>query len=82
MGFTGAHMLYVLDVFILALYLLSHVCALLEYTFQKIKLTPLTAQVAQTCCSSHWTLDLKGNTFSISQLDAQSNSVKTEHTIK
>ena len=33
MGFTGAHMLYVLDVFILALYLLSHVCALLEYTF-------------------------------------------------
>ena len=35
MGFTGAHMLYyVLDVFILALYLLSHVCALLEYTFQ------------------------------------------------
>ena len=36
MGFTGAHMLYyVLDVFILALYLLSHVCALLEYTFQK-----------------------------------------------
>ena len=37
MGFTGAHMLYyVLDVFILALYLLSHVCALLEYTFQQI----------------------------------------------
>ena len=35
MGFTGAHMLYVLDVFILALYLLSHVCALLEYTFQQ-----------------------------------------------
>ena len=35
MGFTGAHMLYyVLDIFILALYLLSHVCALLEYTFQ------------------------------------------------
>ena len=34
MGFTGAHMLYyVLDIFILALYLLSHVCALLEYTF-------------------------------------------------
>ena len=36
MGFTGAHMLYVLDVFILALYLLSHVCALLEYTFQHL----------------------------------------------
>ena len=36
MGFTGAHMLYyVLDIFILALYLLSHVCALLEYTFQQ-----------------------------------------------
>ena len=34
MGFTGAHMLYyVLDIFILALYLLSHVCALLEYTY-------------------------------------------------
>ena len=38
MGFTGAHMLYyVLDVFILALYLLSHVCALLEYTFKKFQ---------------------------------------------
>ena len=38
MGFTGAHMLYyVLDIFILALYLLSHVCALLEYTFKLLK---------------------------------------------
>ena len=46
MGFTGAHMLYVLDVFILALYLLSHVCALLEYTFQSkniVWLNPLKA---------------------------------------
>ena len=32
MGFTGAHMIYTLDVFILALYLLSHECALLKYT--------------------------------------------------
>ena len=39
MGFTGAHMLYVLDVFILALYLISHVCALLEYTFQLLRIS-------------------------------------------
>ena len=32
MGFTGAHVLYTFDVFILALYLLSHGCALLKYT--------------------------------------------------
>ena len=32
MGFTGAHVLCIFDVFILALYLLSHVCALLKYT--------------------------------------------------
>ena len=36
MGFTGAHMLYVLDVFIFALYLLSHGCALLKYTCKPI----------------------------------------------
>ena len=34
MGFTGAHMLYVLDVFILALYLLSHGFALLKYMYK------------------------------------------------
>ena len=34
MGFTGAHMLYVLDVFIFALYLLSHGCALLKYMYK------------------------------------------------
>ena len=46
MGFTGAHVLYVLDVFILALYLLSHVCALLEYTFQpKASYTPLSVKI-------------------------------------
>ena len=32
MGFTGAHVLYTFDVFILALYLLFHGCALLKYT--------------------------------------------------
>ena len=32
MGFTGAHVLYTLDAFILALYLLFHGCALLKYT--------------------------------------------------
>ena len=32
MGFTGAHMLHTIDVFILALYLLFHGCALLKYT--------------------------------------------------
>ena len=34
MRFTGAHMLYTLDVFILALYLLPHVCALLKYMYK------------------------------------------------
>ena len=34
MGFTGAHMLHTFDVFILSLYLLSHVCALLKYMFK------------------------------------------------
>ena len=33
MGFTGAHVLCTFDVFILALYLLSHGCALLKYLF-------------------------------------------------
>ena len=32
MGFTGAHVLYTIDAFILALYLLFHGCALLKYT--------------------------------------------------
>ena len=32
MGFTGAHVLYTFDAFILALYLLFHGCALLKYT--------------------------------------------------
>ena len=32
MGFTGAHVLYTFDVFLLALYLLSHGCALMKYT--------------------------------------------------
>ena len=32
MGFTGAHVLYTFDVFLLALYLLSHGRALLKYT--------------------------------------------------
>ena len=36
MGFTGAHMKYTFDVFILALYLLSHGCALLKYTCKPI----------------------------------------------
>ena len=31
MGFTGAHVLHTFDAFILALYLLSHGCALLKY---------------------------------------------------
>ena len=31
MGFTGAHVLRTFDAFILALYLLSHGCALLKY---------------------------------------------------
>ena len=31
MGFTGAHVLHKFDVFILALYLLYHGCALLKY---------------------------------------------------
>ena len=35
MRFTGAHMLYTLDVFILALYLLPHVCALLKYMYKR-----------------------------------------------
>ena len=34
MGFTGAHTLFTFDVFILALYLLSHGCALLKYTYK------------------------------------------------
>ena len=34
MRFTGAHMLYTLDVFILALYLPPHVCALLKYMYK------------------------------------------------
>ena len=36
MGFTGAHVLHTFDVFILALYLLSHGCALLKYTCKPI----------------------------------------------
>ena len=32
MGFTGAHVLYTFDAFILALYLLFLGCALLKYT--------------------------------------------------
>ena len=31
MGFTGAHVLYTFDAFILALYLLFHGCAFLKY---------------------------------------------------
>ena len=38
MGFTGAHVLYKFDVFILALYLLSHGCALLKYTCKHLNL--------------------------------------------
>ena len=34
MRFPGAHMLYRLDVVILALYLLPHVCALLKYMYK------------------------------------------------
>ena len=36
MGFTGAHVLHTIDAFILALYLLSHGCALLKYTCKPI----------------------------------------------
>ena len=35
MGFTGARMLYLLDVFFLALYLLSDGCALLKHTWKQ-----------------------------------------------
>ena len=40
MGFTGAHVLHKLDVFILALYLLSHGCALLKYTCKTSSINP------------------------------------------
>ena len=43
MGFTGAHVLYTFDVFILALYLLSHGCALLKYTCKQQKLIMMTS---------------------------------------
>ena len=49
MGFTGAHVLYTFDVFILALYLLFHGCALLKYTCKSLKMGELeTPSKAQT----------------------------------
>ena len=54
MGFTGAHVLHKSDVFILALYLLSHVCALLEYTFQPKNIANIVI-IEDMMDFGHWT---------------------------
>ena len=53
MGFTGAQMLHKFDIFILALYLLSHGCALLKYTCKPKERTNNWAIRMQACS---WTV--------------------------
>ena len=59
MGFTGAHVLYTFDAFILALYLLFHGCALLKYTCKPVNMSQENLQSSLAVAEE---LQVKGRT--------------------